>query len=176
VIPGLTDVQVTSLIALTVALFGAGFTALMTSQRVEWQRTAGLVLIVASLFAFVALFTSYGVSVDQGSGPVTSTTRSGSCFRAPLETGPGQTLSWALDVPSGCVVVLEGYRVDGEGPGVFRAMTGPMTRTFTIEDGEIWFTDNASGRNDFCAIVADARGRSVTVTRVEPLPGWQACP
>lgn len=91
------------------------------------------------------------------------------------ETGKGQTQVWTLAVGADKVLIVGGYRVDGRGPGVYKAYQGGQTVTVTVTDGFVLIVEAGFAPQQFCFRVGQARQYGWDHSIVEPLPGWPAC-
>lgn len=91
------------------------------------------------------------------------------------ETGKGQTRVWTLVVGADKVLIVGGYRVDGRGPGVYKAYQGGQTVTVTVTDGFVLIVEAGFAPQQFCFRVGQARQYGWDHSIVEPLPGWPAC-
>lgn len=91
------------------------------------------------------------------------------------ETGVGLTAAWTIQVPTGSVLIVGGYRVGNQSNGVYRAYTGGQTITLTVTDGFATMVSAEAAPAEFCARVGQARQYGWAHSIVEPLPGWPAC-
>lgn len=91
------------------------------------------------------------------------------------ETGKGQTHVWTLAIGADKALIVGGYRVDGRGPGVYKAYQGGQTVTVTVTDGFATIVEAGFASQQFCFRVGQARQYGWDHSIVEPLPGWPAC-
>lgn len=93
-------------------------------------------------------------------------------------SGKGKTLSVSVDVPEGCVLIIDGYQGDINGftwgnGGVIAFPAGSYTGSIT--DGEYQIFDAASGNMHFCEKVNQLRSNDQPATVLRPLSGWSDC-
>ena len=96
------------------------------------------------------------------------------CYQEPKQTGHGRTEAIRVDVPDGCVVLVEGYLV-GDLRGVFRALAGPVHATYRVTDGQVVFVSPSVAHDRFCSDIGIARQEGDFVEHVYPLAGWDPC-
>lgn len=92
------------------------------------------------------------------------------------ETGKGdRTQTWILTIPSGWVLIVGGYIVDGVLGGVYKAWDEGQKVTVTVTDGFYRIVPAAEGPGEFCTRLRQAREMGWAHSTAKPLPGWPAC-
>lgn len=91
------------------------------------------------------------------------------------ETGVGLTAAWTIQVPTGSVLIVGGYRVDSRGLGIYKAYPGGQTVRVNVTDGFATVVSTEAAPAEFCARVSQARQYGWAYSIIEPLPGWPAC-
>lgn len=91
------------------------------------------------------------------------------------ETGVSNTKSWTLTVPSGSILIVGGFIVDGSSNGVYKAWPGGQEVTVTVTDGFALVITNEWAEAEFCFRVAQAKEFGWAHEHIQPLEEWEVC-
>lgn len=83
-----------------------------------------------------------------------------------------KTITWNLQVLPNTILVIGGYRVDGIGGGVYKAIAGPATVTTTVTDGFYSIVASEWGQNEYCFRLGEAIRYGWAHAHLSPLSGW----
>ena len=91
------------------------------------------------------------------------------------ETGVGVTKDITVKLQNGQTAIVQGWKVDGEGEGVFKAVIAEKetTATFNISDGAVEVVGNQDAPLVFCRSVRIAVEKGYAHEKVEIPEAWK---
>ena len=93
--------------------------------------------------------------------------------RVYMDTGVGTTKAWTIDLEDGLVLIVGGYKVNGEENGVYRAWRGPQQVAVEVTDGFATIVPSTSAELEWNFRLNQARAHGWPTEVVVPLSEWQ---
>jgi hypothetical protein len=88
------------------------------------------------------------------------------------ETGAGVRKCYSAIIPKEFVLITSAYINNGEMPGVYRAIKGPQTTTFTVQDAAVYVLNESQAKDEFYRWLQLGKRHGWAQEHIYPLPEW----